>query len=70
MRWASMIAERSPLAVSSIKALVSSLDAPQADYEALERAVFAKTWASDEHAAAVRAFVEARARRRSPGAVE
>jgi enoyl-CoA hydratase len=70
MRWATMIAERSPLAVSSIKALVSSLDAPQADYEALERAVFAKTWASDEHAEAVRAFVEARARRRAPGLVE
>lgn len=70
MRWAAALAERSPLALSSIKALVSSLDAPRSGYEALERDVFAKTWASDEHAAAARAFVEARARRRGAGAPE
>jgi len=65
MRWATALAERSPLALSSIKALVASLDTPRADYEALERTVFAKTWASDEHAAATRAFIDARARRRT-----
>jgi len=70
MRWATALVERSPLALSSIKALVASLDAPRAEYEALERSVFARTWASDAHAAAIQDFIAARARLRAAGPTE
>ncbi len=61
LAWAGQIASRPEEAVRGGKALVRALDVDRHAHDALERAVFARTWASDAHGAAVRRFFEARA---------
>jgi len=63
MAWAARIAAADPDTVRAVKALLrAGVERPPAEAAAIERALFASSWAGEAHLAALRGFAEEPAR--------